>query len=148
MCSILCRNNETNIYYVNTWKKIKIKYLSFLDMCTLFMDIYKHFVHFLHTFCWDFVFFLFCFHCHYFYRKKIETFYTVSLQFSEYIVQTSFACKNYFFQHFINFFHSYFVQFTKILLIFYLIYYTEFFSLSISEGLCSHFKRWKGLKFL
>ena len=56
MYSILCRNSETNIYYVNTWKKIKIKYLSFLRHVYF---VYGH----LQTFCALFAYMLlgFCF---------------------------------------------------------------------------------------
>ena len=80
MYSILCRNNETNIYYVNTWKKIEIKYLSFLRHVYF---VYGH----LQTFCALFAYILlgFCFLPVFasiviiFIEKKVETFYTVSL---------------------------------------------------------------------
>ena len=91
------------------------------------MDIYKHFIHFLLAFCFDFVSFLF--------------------SLFPYILQTFFALfyrhyKAIFCVHFIDIFCSSFSgNIMKILLTFYLTHFIHVFFLSILRRLCSHFKR-------
>ena len=86
--------------------------------------------------------------------NKIKTFCTVSLLFSVYIVQTFFALsvdivKTFFFNISLTFSTVILLNLRRFcchFMLSYLLY--RVFSLNILQGLCSHFKRWKDLKFL
>ena len=63
--------------------------LTFKDiMCNLFMDIYKHFIHILHIFWWDVVFFLL-----FFYKEDIDVLYKFQVLLGVYV--TDILCTFY-----------------------------------------------------
>ena len=128
--------NEQNIMSTfGNFFFLKIEYIIFKDiMCTLFMDIYKHFIPFclyfvgiLCSFCFPFLSLLF-------YRDDIDILYTFQVVLRVYF--TDILCTFYrhykaiFCVHFIDIFCSSFGgNFMKISLTFYPTYFTEFFVL-------------------
>ena len=133
MYSILCRNSETNVYYVNTWKKIKIKYLSFLRHVYF---VYGHLQTFYSLFAC--ILFRFCvlpvFLSLLFYREDIDVLYTFHVVLRVYF--TNILCTFYrhyqaiFCVHFIDIFCSSFGgNFMKILSTFYLTHFIHVFFL-------------------
>ena len=114
-------------------------------MCTLFMGIYKYslFAYILLRFCVLPVFLSLLF-----YREDIDILYTFQVVPRVYRTDILSLFIEIFCVHFIDIFCTSFGRnFMKISLTFYITYFTELFSLNISQGLCSHFKRFFRILF-